>query len=384
MKNFSEMETLNTGKKAVTTKPFFNIQRKASGWTLVDPDGKPFFSLGLNHAEEADLKHPNNYKIWETKYGSRSQWMTNGVVSDLNEYNFNTLGWTQQWVAGDYINDPWTEPVDLRHSQGWSPAELASSGLPYVQAIRFAEIEDWNANPGFPDVFSSEFEQYCDHQARVICDIHKDDPNLVGYFFVDVPSWLPHQKVDRYFNTPDASSDAELYRIASKYYEVTTAAVRKYDPNHLILGDRYNGNRGIPKSVLAAAKPFIDVLSVQYFPGHGHDDLERMRDDLRSWAEFIDKPVIIADIGNNTGTAYHAARPDGLPDHSARAAHYVAALGAVIDEPWLVGWHWCGYVENPVRGWGLKSPQDEPYYDMTERISTFNGSVLSRSAQRHS
>ena len=46
-----------------------------------------------------------------------------------------------------------------------------------------------------------------------------------------------------------------------------TKHIRTYDQNHLILGDRYNGNKGIPTPVLKAMQPFVDVLSIQYLSG---------------------------------------------------------------------------------------------------------------------
>ena len=64
-------------------------------------------------------------------------------------------------------------------------------------------------------------------------------------------------------------------------------------------------------------------------------------------------------------------------DHGARAADYVAAFEAVVDEPWLIGWHWCSYVENYARGWGLKSPEDDAYDDLVRPIKAFNESVPS-------
>ncbi|MCP6135344.1 hypothetical protein NL393_39800, partial [Klebsiella pneumoniae] len=77
--------------------------------------------------------------------------------------------------------------------------------------------------------------------------------------------------------------------------------LRRYDPHHLILGDRFNGNKGIPEPVLRAMAPHVDVLSVQYFTEPTDASRRGMRDDLARWrAQCGDKPVIVADIGNWT------------------------------------------------------------------------------------
>jgi len=38
----------------------------------------------------------------------------------------------------------------------------------------------------------------------------------------------------------------------------------------------------------------------------------------------------------------------------------------------FAGWHWCSYVENTGRGWGLKDPRDEPYRDFTDPLADIN------------
>ena len=37
--------------------------------------------------------------------------------------------------------------------------------------------------------------------------------------------------------------------------------------------------------------------------------------------------------------------------------------------------HWCGYVENLARGWGMKDPWDEPYTEYVDPVAEFNRRV---------
>ncbi|KAJ5808671.1 hypothetical protein N7474_009940 [Penicillium riverlandense] len=53
--------------------------------------------------------------------------------------------------------------------------------------------------------------------------------------------------------------------VAERYYSTIVGAIKEQDPNHLILSDRYNGNKGIPEAVLHAMSKYVDVLSIQYF-----------------------------------------------------------------------------------------------------------------------
>ena len=155
-----------------------------------------------------------------------------------------------------------------------------------------------------------------------------------------------------------------------------TRAIRRYDPDHLILGDRYNGDKGIPEPVLRAMAPFVDVVSVQRFAGPTQDERERFRNDLAGWSEQAGgKPVLVADHGNWTATETNPQRV-GLESHAARGQDYGRVLDAVRHEPWFAGLHWCGYVENLGRGWGVKDPYDEPYRDLTDAITEHNRRAL--------
>jgi beta-agarase len=75
-----------------STTNFFSLRQNESGaWSFVDPQGRPFVSLALNHLDDSDLRYPYNVKVFEKKYGSRKRW-TEGVVRDLQDLEFNTIG----------------------------------------------------------------------------------------------------------------------------------------------------------------------------------------------------------------------------------------------------------------------------------------------------
>ena len=50
----------NTDRKFNPTG-FFRTERASDRWWLVDPDGAAFISVGLNHADESNLKYPHNW-----------------------------------------------------------------------------------------------------------------------------------------------------------------------------------------------------------------------------------------------------------------------------------------------------------------------------------
>ena len=356
----------------------FELAERDNGWTFTDSQGASFLSIGLNHADESSLKYPHNLMTWGEKYGSREAWISNGVVADMRDWGFNTIGWTQEYIAGGWGEalDWFGDPIDLQHSATqWSAGELRSTGVPYVVQLPVQEIQDWNGKPHFRDVFDEEFQMWCAYLARTFVLDHRDSNDLLGYFFVDIPAWLPHAGGDDFpqlLGLSEKQRDAKLYDIAQRYYSIITAAIRHLDPDHLILGDRYNGNKGIPEPVLRAMGEHVDVLSVQYFTDPNDESRRQMRDDFARWHEICGRPVLNADLGNWIPTQMNPNRTSEIADQRGRGTDYAESLRPLLDEPWFLGWHWCGYVENLGRGWGLKDPYDEPYTDFVDGVRRFN------------
>src|SRR3954452_14115217 len=83
---------------------FFGMTRRGERWAFSDPRGEPFFSLGLNHADETNLKYASNIDVWCRRYGSRAAWISEGVVRDFEAWGFNTIGWTSEFVSGSKID----------------------------------------------------------------------------------------------------------------------------------------------------------------------------------------------------------------------------------------------------------------------------------------
>ena len=123
------------------------------------PDGTPFLSLGVNHADETNLKYPRNIDVWRRKYGSRDAWIRDGVVADLHDWGFTTLGWTRSTSAAAGVR-PSTGSATRSTSatpRPWPDGRPRWRGLPYVAQIRVQEIEDWNGHPAFRPI-GDDFE----------------------------------------------------------------------------------------------------------------------------------------------------------------------------------------------------------------------------------
>jgi hypothetical protein len=317
----------------------FSVEQRRGHWWLITPEGGPFWSIGMNHIDSASLRYAENVHIWRERYGnSQQRWLQERVAPDLRDWGFNTVGWSQEVVTRG--------PTSHRHSRRLTYEEYQWLGLPYCRLLPFAEVHQWEVETLYPDVFASEFEDWCDYVARDDCARMADDPKLIGYFYVDCPSWVhgtanPERK-GPWFDPERLKSDAgrqELFELASRYYQVTHDAIRRYDPNHLIFGDRYEAKAPLPDEVLRAAVPYIDVLSFQYF-----STPEQIVPDFQRWHEQTGLPILLAD----------ACAP------GREAATYGPMIRALRELPCCIGWHLCGaYLRNRCRKAGFRDENDE-------------------------
>ncbi len=321
-------------------RSFFTVARRGVNWWFITPEGEPFFSIGMNHIDSTALRYAENVHIWHERYGNdQKRWLEERVAVDLKDWGFNTIGWSQEVVTrGEIIH---------RHSRRLTYEEYQWLDMPYARLLPFAEVHQWECETRYPDVFSSDFEEWCDYVARDDCTRMADDPKLIGYFYTDCPTWV-HPSQDPEFKGPWFDPDRleteagrkELFDMATQYYKVTHDAIRRYDPNHLILGDRYEAKRPVPEQVLNAAKPYIDVLSFQYF-----SDAESICRDFERWHEHTGLPVLLADA------CAFKRQPE----------QYRITMRALRESPCCVGWHYCGaYVKNQTRKAGFRDEHDEP------------------------
>ncbi len=346
---------------------FFRIKPDSQGYKLFDSRGNVFYSLGLNHFDQAALLRENPDDVWFTRYSnSKEKWLKEGVRKDMLDWGFNTVGWTADAVVGTH---------DVRyHSDEFEFEDYQAIGLPYCHRLPFAEIHHYDSEHRWPDFFSEGFEDWCDYVARLQCVRFRDDPKLIGYFYADCPAWI-HTRGEAAWKGPimdpkDAatpSGEKELHRIATQYYRVTHEAIRRYDPNHLILGDRYDAWRPWTPVVFKAAAPYIDVYSIQCF-----GEPERVRDRLLEMGTHFNKPMLLADTG-----AQHFCECSGTYEHD--VGHYKKLLKVLDQLPTNIGMHFCGsYIKNGVRAYGLKNRNDEVISPLASELHSLNQSFLKR------
>lgn len=379
---------------------FFRTEKVHNRWALIDPHGHPFYSVGMDIVGVADTSFATDVTdrkylyeelplagpAWLTpdkvvsfyvanlvrRYGENWQEQGNRhMVERLRNWGFNTVGnWSNKEFAAK-SRMPYVLPL-----YGWTTKKIFS--YPY----------------GLPDIFSDEFRQNVDAAARKQCLAFKDDPNLIGWFLENEPAWAhdfePRQPwADIVLHDPEASATQTklkellaadpqesasikkqfLYECIKHYLETITSAVRRYDPNHLILGVRFAGHPG-PQWVKLSS--LFDVFSVNVYS----DSFAPDPAGIKEYSEGSGRPVIIGEFTATTpgrglqGLFYglHKVR-----DYSERGVAYRYFVENSAANPYIVGTHWFQLVDDAPTGrpndverlnYGFVNVVDQPYEDL--------------------
>ena len=162
-----------------------------------------------------------------------------------------------------------------------------------------------------------------------------------------------------------ADSNAFVGLAAHRYFEVCHDAVRRQDPNHMILGCRDDmASSGLP--VAEASRGLVDVWSVNYYVPRA------FAPPLKMQYYAAHAPILITEWS-------FRSRDSGLPNtegagpvvatQSDRADKYREYMTDLLAQPYVVGAHWFEYVDEPAEGrfdgensnYGLVNIHDDSY-----------------------
>ena len=260
-------------------------------WWFVDPDGHLFLSLGADVVRPASATPAAGREAFFRERPPRDLLPARDGDEGVSFFTWNLFRrfgeqWLPRWIDTTLRRmDAW----GLNTVANWSDERLwDAKRKPYV-----VPLASWLTEVsylGLPDVYSEAFVKEADERARRQCAVRRDDPWLLGYFVANEPPFPQKelQTVELILAGPPtatraaletflAASDSDERRrefvaqAFSRYVEITSAAVRRHDPNHLNLGMRSGGR---PTAAEVAAARAFDVYSVNVYdyevvPGAG-------------------------------------------------------------------------------------------------------------------
>lgn len=413
---------------------FFRLETDCGAARLVDPDGAPFYSFGVNHVSwngdpsPKTMRNPYAEAV-RARYGDEASW-ADATARRLSDWGWNTVG-------------------------SWS-SESVERRLPYTHMLSLSG-GDWLSGR-IPDWFAPSWEADVQARAKAGVTSRRDDRLLVGYFIDNEMHWGPDWRSGRdlfeellaldarapgkqalvallrerhggdlaRFNAAwrvslpdwdalaaitklgprgtseaaDADRSAAIHAVARRFFAVTTGAIRAVDPNHLVLGVRFVAGL-VPVEVAQEAGAFLDVVSVNAYEfvvnvqGVFRPDVFGFVDIgeggfLEALYRATGRPLLVTEFSFR---AADAGLPNSwppqyptLPTQAARADRFEAYARRCLGSPWITGYHWFEWADEPAEGrfdgednnFGLVTAGDDPYPVMVARTKAVNRAPWAR------
>ena len=350
---------------SLTATGFFRTQQIGGRWWMVTPEGNLYickgvavFSAGGSDRQQAKLQE---------KFGSTSEWARQ-ETSMLKARGFNGLG---AWSNVETVRKL-TEP--LPYTVIVSPMGKLNS---YIKSSGEEADASWSGWEGYPNdfamVFHPKFDEYVESEIKTISK-YKDDPYCIGYFTDNEIPWkdyaldrclekwpethINHRKAQEWLDLRKGKTGAKLSEATDAdrrafiaycldiYLEKVTAAIKKYDPNHLYLGCRFNqwNYELVNDEIFKTAGKYMDIVSINHYQKWEPDAQA-----VQNWGAWSGKPFFVtefytkgedSELPNNTGAGWN------VRTQAERGYFYQNFALKLIESKVCVGWHWFTYQDN--------------------------------------
>jgi hypothetical protein len=200
--------TSHASAPIVRQPSYWRLLNRNGRWSFVSPTGDPLFLMTVNHVQ------PQQIAILGPGYRSSD------FDGDLNK-----------WARRTQLR---IKAMGFDGVGAWSNEAI----YPYVPHGIQLHILD-----SIPDIAAADWGDRVEMLVRK--NVRPQDQGLIGYWLDNELDWI------------------HLSPYADKYFQTTSKLVRKYDPNHAILGVRFN--HPPPDDVLLASRGCVDAHSFNIY-----------------------------------------------------------------------------------------------------------------------
>ena len=363
---------------------FFHARQIDGVWSLVDPGGSPFLSMGVNAVNPED-DQPDSQYAFAAMFESTSAWAawTHRLLKE--ELGFNTLGC---WSAADEFQKidapmPYTPRLSVVRSfaktRGMENGVLPVFHEAFPKHVDecFATLAPRREDPWLLGVFSdNEIPLYERKILSRYLSTGGDDPATLR-----ARAWLKERGLTQDEITPEHDRDFCRF-VLSTYFSLVREAMDKHLPNHMYLGTRFHLTVNSQLSAYEALGRYADVISINLYHRWTPDQQA-----LSEWSTAAGKPLMITEWyakGNDSGLRNAAGAGMTVETQAERAKFYENFTLHILRSPNVVGWHWFRLMdEAPLRhgrdstNKGLLNHHYTPYPELTESMRRINREAYS-------
>jgi len=377
---------------------FFYVKQVDGRWWSIDPDGHHYFHQALNGIGVGSTSNAG----FVSQFGDTSEWMKK-THALLVEHGIQGAG-------------AWSDVQSIR-----TTAQQAESPIAYTLELdvmssyaksigdTYPSSSDTSYVGGVIPVFDPGFASFVDGYVKDKISTYVDDAALFGYFSdnemplahdnLGASLALPHSKAGYqaaklWMEEHHASSPTDALRAEFLGYEVDTyaaivsAAIRKYDPNHMYLGCRFHAEALLDTEVFAAMGKYADVISANYyFEPSAPSSWNNWTPDVNQmdgWEQAAQRPIMISEFyakGADTGFFNESGGGWLVEGQDQRGQYFENFVLALIQSKDVIGWSWFKYQDTDPEGdvaskeavnQGIVDVNYDVYWPLLDRMEQIN------------
>ncbi|UCH11241.1 MAG: beta-galactosidase [Fidelibacterota bacterium] len=417
---------------------FYRVEQVDGVWWMVDPEGFLTWSIGVQSMGNILWENPSLSKLIEEQYGGDQSRYLEDQIPRLREWNFTTSGsWSGPafYDLNTRLTSRGEQPFPSFHFIGFTTV----GDQTYTLRNREGIVNDFGEH-AMVDPFNAEWRLRAEEKVKEITALYEGIPWLVGYF---VDNEINMRNLTRYLHTPSCrqelvkwlseryegridalnqewSAGGKRYRyknfnqigknipdqepsppaetaleefvryLMKTYIDFTVDIIHKYDPNHLIisnrfaLGTRTRGVEEIGKYVDLFSR--YDIVCTNLYAQSGGSYIPDQMALLQYLHEETGRPLLIGEFSfhaNESNIPLDRWGEKVVATMKDRGEAYNRTMLSWVYLPYMVGAHfykWCnGY--GPVgryrgRNAGIVDDQNQPYQPFVDMVTRTNYKVL--------
>lgn len=385
---------------------FFYVKKIGKRFWVIDPLGYPFVVRALSQVVPNYQGSVYHMEKTLQKYGTLENWGETIAKRLRNDLHFYVSASPDPHVTN--IEEPIVSQssIGFVYQYGRTIGTANSKG----GSSTFSENNTMN-------VFDPAFVDFADERAKA-AEKNKDNPYILGYttdnelpmqsnMILSYLSINPENAVNHYSyacawtwlknmcGKEEPTDDDikpeyfELFRgfVWDRYYNVVTTAMRKYDPNHMLLGTRFLTGVRSAEWVLKFAGRYLDCITINWY-----GTWQPQADSVYLIAKSANCPFMITEfytkagdsgLGNTSGAGQY------VETQKDRGMFYQNYTLRLLEAKNCVGWHWFQYLDNDPRNAvmpdgrirdvsstdsnkGIMSNEHEEYTECTKYMAEIN------------
>lgn len=357
---------------------YFYTKKIDGRWWMIDPNGFAGINIAATSFSSSNIQ--NDYDITRrigfngtgNFLASESQ-----TKSGYNLQNYSTFSFTRRLnfflsyknVRKNYYSTPTAVQGSLDHVLVLDPAFVTyCDDLAKTTASPYATERDLL---GYFTDNEINFNQ--DQLQNFVRDLSVGDPSRDSALVWAAARGLSETDCKNYTTKVTEALKQEFAAyLAERYYKTVSEAIRKYDPNHLILGSRLHGRpRAIP-GVVAASHKYMDVTSVNFYDKWS--PAEQIA--VASWTS--DHPCIVGEFYIKDINVFSTTQSGAgwyVNSQASRGKFYQNTCLDLLKNKCYIGWHYFRFQDDTDSNKGIVNNSGVEYTGMTDFMNELNKQV---------